>query len=74
MGRPKTKKALVKVTADALRRMEMGETVTFAVPDADAVETGKAIAYRMKNLLRCKFSCRSDYAANTLTITKSPLQ
>lgn len=59
-----------KVTSDALRRMEIGQTVTFELRDADAINTGKAIAYRLQNSLRCKFSAISDYVNNRLTITK----
>lgn len=62
-----------KVTSDVLREMKMGETLTFALPDAAAVLTGKSLAYRMGRLLRCKFSAPADFDNNRLTITKSPL-
>ena len=60
-----------KVTSDALRRMAIGESVTFVLADADAINSGKAIAYRLQNSLRCKFSAISDYANNRLTLTKN---
>ena len=60
-----------KVTSDALRKMEIGQTVTFELPDADAINSGKAIAYRLQNSLCCKFSAVSDYANNRLAITKN---
>lgn len=60
-----------KVTSDALRKMEIGQTVTFELPDADAINSGKSIAYRLQNSLRCKFSAISDYVNNRLTITKN---
>lgn len=60
-----------KVTSEALRKMEIGQTVTFELPDADAINSGKAIAYRLQNSLRCKFSAVSDYANNRLTLTKN---
>lgn len=60
-----------KVTSDALRKMAIGQTVTFELPDADAINCGKAIAYRLQNSLRCKFSAISDYVNNRLTITKN---
>lgn len=60
-----------KVTSEALRKMEIGQTVTFELPDADAINSGKAIAYRLQNSLRCKFSAISDYVNNRLTITKN---
>lgn len=51
--------------------MEIGQTVTFELPDADAINSGKAIAYRLQNSLRCKFSAVSDYVNNRLTLTKN---
>lgn len=60
-----------KVTSEALRRMEMGETVTFELPNADAINTGRAIAYRLQHSLRCRFTAYSDYANNLLAITKT---
>ncbi len=63
-----------KVTSDALRKMAMGETITFELPDADAINTGKAIAYRLRHSLRCKFTAVSDYVNNRLTITKHALE
>lgn len=52
--------------------MAIGKPVTFDLPDADAINTGKAIAYRLQHSLRCKFSAVSDYANNQLTLTKIP--
>ena len=60
-----------KVTSDALRKMEIGRPVTFELPDADAINSGKAIAYRLQHSLHCKFSAISDYANNRLTLTKN---
>lgn len=62
-----------KVTSEALRKMEIGQTLTFELPDADAINSGKAIAYRLQNSLRCKFRTMSDYANNRLTISKNAL-
>lgn len=61
-----------KVTCEALRKMAVGDTVTFELPDADAINTGKTIAYRLQHSLHCKFSAVSDYGNNKLTITKTP--
>ncbi len=60
-----------KVTSDALRKMEIGQTLTFDLPDAGAIESGKAIAYRLQHTLHCRFSAISDYTNNRLTITKN---
>ncbi len=62
-----------KVTSEALRKMEIGQTITFDLPDADAINSGKAIAYRLQNSLRCKFRALSNYSNNQLTITKHAL-
>ena len=62
-----------KVTSEVLRKMAIGETRTFNLPDADAINSGKAIAYRLQNSLCCKFRALSDYANNRLTISKHAL-
>lgn len=59
-----------KVTSETLRGMMIGETIIFELPDADAINSGKAIAYRLQNSLRCKFRALSDYQNNRLTLTK----
>lgn len=61
-----------KVTTAALRDMEMGETRNFTLTSADAINTGKALAYRAQYSLGCRFSAESDYINNTLSITKLP--
>lgn len=62
-----------KVTRDALRAMAIGETRTFQLPDAQACDNGKSVAYQLQNQLHCKFSAQTDYVSNQLTITKSEL-
>lgn len=62
-----------KLTRDDLRSIEMGMTKTFALPGAKACDNGKALTYQFQNLCGCKFSVQTDYAACTLTITKSAL-
>ncbi len=63
-----------RVTSATLRRMKVGETQTFELPNAEAVNSGKAIAYRLQHSLGCKFSAESDYANNRLSITKNARQ
>ncbi|MDO5395804.1 MAG: hypothetical protein Q4F07_07560 [Bacteroidales bacterium] len=60
-----------KVTRKALRDMAIGETRTFNLPDADAINSGKTLAYSLQHSLGVKFSAVSDFANNTLTITKN---
>lgn len=64
-----------KVTSDALRAMAVGKTVAFRLPTNEhylsrAVNSGKAIAYRLQRELCCKFSTVADYDNATLIITK----
>lgn len=60
-----------KVTTEVLRKMAIGQTITFDLPDAEAINSGKTIAYRLQYSLHCKFSAVSDYVNNRLTITKN---
>lgn len=60
-----------KVTREDLRAMRMGETRSFDLPNAQACDNGKAVAYQMQNLLGCKFSVSTDYTCNRLTISKN---
>ncbi len=62
-----------KLTRDDLRSLEIGETKTFHLSDAKACDNGKSVAYQLQNLLGCKFNVKTDYAANTLTITRNAL-
>ena len=52
--------------------MAIGETKTFTLPNAQACDNGKSIAYQFQNLIGCKFSVSTDYVNNRLTITKNP--
>lgn len=62
---------LGKVTREDLRSMKMGETRIFDLPNAQACDNGKSVAYQMQNLLGCKFSVSTDYTNNKLTISKN---
>lgn len=61
-----------KVTSAVLREMAVGESRTFELPNADAIDCGKTIAYRLQHSLHCRFTAASDYANNRLTLTKNP--
>jgi hypothetical protein len=61
----------IKLTRDDLRSIDVGKTKTFYLPDAKACDNGKALTYQTQNLMGCKFSVKTDYAANTLTITRN---
>lgn len=62
-----------RLTRDDLRSIEMGGTRTFVLPNAKACDNGKALTYQFQNLVGCKFSVQTDYAACTLTITRNAL-
>ena len=62
-----------KLTRDDLRSIDVGETKTFTLPNAKACDNGKSLAYQLQNLIGCKFSVKTDYSANTLTITRTAL-
>lgn len=66
-----------KVTSGALRKMEIGQTVTFELPKTEpalsrAANTGKAIAYRLQREIGCFFKASTDFTNHTLTLTKLP--
>lgn len=61
-----------KVTSEVLRLMEIGQTITFDLPDARAINTAKSLAYRIQHELGCKFCISTDYEYNRLRITKLP--
>ena len=61
----------VRVTRELLKGMAAGETLTVELPDAAAIERGKASAYQLQRIEGCKFRMSSDYVARTLTITRT---
>lgn len=63
----------IKLTRDDLRSIDVGKTKTFYLPNAKACDNGKALTYQTQNLMGCKFSVKTDYTANTLTITRNAI-
>lgn len=59
-----------RVTAALLRGMAPGKPVTIKTDDPGVIESGKSYTYKMQRLLRCRFTCATDYDAGLLTITK----
>lgn len=64
------------VTSEVLRRMGLGQTRVFALPEREpytsrAANTGKALAYRLQRELGCRFTANTDFENKTLTITKN---
>lgn len=55
-----------------LRNMRYGEVIEFKLPNADAINSGKTIAYRLQHSLLCKFETSAVYVDNLLTIAKKP--
>lgn len=60
-----------KLTRDDLYRMEIGETKTFHLTSARALDSAATTAVQVSHLEGCRFSCSRDYAENVITITKS---
>lgn len=61
-----------KVTSADLRLMKTGQSLTFELPDARAIDSGKSLAYRLQHSEGCRFTAESDYVNNRLTITRCP--
>lgn len=68
-----------RLSCDALRRMETGETVVFRLPPQEpqlskAANSDKSLAYRLQRELRCRFTLSTDFDNARLTVTRLPLQ
>lgn len=59
-----------KITVDMISKIGIGEAVCFELPDSRACYNGRSLCYNTQHLLGCKFKCRTNYVANTLTIEK----
>lgn len=59
-----------KVTREDLRALHNGETRTFELPTFAAVQSAKSSAYLLGHLEGCRFSCTTDPANNSITITR----
>lgn len=64
---------LEKLTREDLRSMEMGETKTFHLMTAAALDSAAVTAGQVGRLDGCKYSCSRDYDEKTVTVTKSML-
>lgn len=65
-----------KVTSDALRKMAIGSTAVFRLPQSEpylsrAANSSKSIAYRLQRELRCAFQITTDFDNAVLIITKN---
>jgi hypothetical protein len=60
-----------RVTRAELKLMTVGETRAYKLPSAAACDSAKATTYQMQNLMRCRFTQRTDYTTNVITITRS---
>ena len=57
-----------KITRDCLRAMKMGDTVAVECRDGYDLDSQKATAYAMQKMENCRFACRTNGLA--LTVTK----
>lgn len=62
-----------RLTRGDLRRMQTGETRTFALPSVKACDNAKSLLYQYRHHLECRFKVRTDYDRCEVTITKLPL-
>lgn len=61
------------VTRDVLRGMSLGESRTFELPDALAIDAAGTTAYQLQHIEGCRYTCSKNYAERQITITKSAL-
>ena len=59
-----------KVTRETLRQMARGESQTFKLPNAQAIDSAGTTAYQMARIEECTYKVEKDYAKKTIEITK----
>ena len=59
-----------KITRDDLRSMQSGETRTWQLPNAYAVDSARTTASQLTALEGVKYTVSSNYAERQITITK----
>ena len=59
-----------KVTRERLQKMERGESRTFGLPDARAIDSAGTTAYQIANIEGCTYSVQKDYVGKTINISK----
>lgn len=65
-----------RITKDDVRNIKVGSSVTFQVNHPREINVVKVFAYRLNSEepeLRRKYSCKSDYKNNKVTVTANPL-
>ncbi len=62
-----------KVTREDLRQIPDGGSRTFALPNAQACDNAKTVAYQYARILGCKFRARTDYDHSRVTFTKAAI-
>ncbi len=62
-----------KVTREDLRAIPVGASRTFGLPNAQACDNAKTVAYQLQRVLGCKFSAKTNYNINSVTFTKFEL-
>ena len=59
-----------KVTRETLRQMACGESPTFKLPNAQAIDSAGTTAYQMARIEESTYKVEKDYAKKTIEITK----
>jgi hypothetical protein len=60
-----------KVTREDLKQMQPGESQTFKLPNAQALDSAGTTAYQMARIEDCTYSVEKDYVEKTIKITKA---
>lgn len=60
-----------KVAREDLKQMQPGESQTFKLPNAQALDSAGTTAYQMARIEDCTYSIKKDYVEKTIKITKA---
>ena len=60
-----------KVTREDLKQMQPGESQTFKLPNAQALDSAGTTTYQMARIEDCTYSIEKDYVEKTIKITKA---
>lgn len=60
----------MSVSRSVLREMKIGDSRTFELNDAMAIDSAAVKAYQMQYIEGCRYVCKKNYVARTITITK----
>ena len=59
-----------KVTREDLKQMQPGESQTFKLPNAQALDSAGTTAYQMARIENCTYEVKKNYVERTIEISK----